>query len=140
MKQSIIYGIVGLVIGAVISGAVVATQITASSKKAISNTTPTAMVPSNDDMGQMDHSQMSVDDMSMGAMMTELQGKSGDEFDKVFLQAMIAHHYGAVDMAKAAKTDAGHQELKDLADEIISAQDKEIKQMQQWQKDWGYTQ
>ncbi len=135
MNKSIVYGIVGLLIGAVLSGTVVASQMTAQS-----TSDTKAVVPANDSMGKMDHNQTSMGQMSMDAMMSELEGKTGDEFDKVFLQAMIAHHYGAVDMAKAAQTDAGHDELKELANEIISAQEKEIAQMMQWQKDWGYTQ
>ncbi|OYX52854.1 hypothetical protein B7Y92_04595, partial [Candidatus Saccharibacteria bacterium 32-50-13] len=33
---------------------------------------------------------------------------------------------------------AQHQELKDLTKAVVSAQTQEIKQMKQWQKDWGY--
>jgi uncharacterized protein (DUF305 family) len=136
MKQSIIFGIVGLILGAVISGSVVANQL--GNNTANSNVSPTAAVPNS--MDGMSHGEMSMGDMSMGDMMMELDGKTGDDFDKVFLQSMIMHHQGAIDMANAAKERAGHEELKQMADDIISAQDAEIKQMQQWQKDWGYTQ
>ena len=78
--------------------------------------------------------------MSMGEMMAsmnaELEGKSGDEFDKAFLSEMIMHHEGAVEMAEAALTNAKHQEIKDLAKAIISAQNQEISQMKGWQKSW----
>lgn len=76
--------------------------------------------------------------MSMTAMTAELKGVTGDAFDKKFLSEMIMHHQGAVDMATMAATQAKHQELKDLASSIISAQKGEITQMQQWQKQWGY--
>src|SRR3989344_3084461 len=39
-------------------------------------------------------------------MVSGLFGKSGDEFDKVFLTMMIVHHEGAVEMARAAPRDA----------------------------------
>lgn len=73
---------------------------------------------------------------SMDAMMTGLQGKTGDEFDKAFLSEMIMHHEGAVDMAEAALRDAKHQEIKDLASAIITAQTKEIGMMKGWQTQW----
>ena len=72
----------------------------------------------------------------MDGMMQGLDGKTGDDFDKAFLSGMITHHQGAVEMAEAALKDAKHQEIKDLAKNIISAQNTEIKEMQDWQKAW----
>lgn len=74
----------------------------------------------------------------MGEMNDTLMMKSGDDFDKAFLSEMIAHHQGAIDMAKAAKTKAKHEEIKKMADDIINAQTREIETMKQWQKDWEY--
>ncbi|MBY0473420.1 DUF305 domain-containing protein [Patescibacteria group bacterium] len=85
---------------------------------------------------------MMMDDNGMGMgnamddMMVGLSGKTGDDFDKAFLSEMIVHHEGAVSMAKAALTDAKHPELKQMAQNIISAQTTEIQQMQAWQKSW----
>lgn len=73
---------------------------------------------------------------AMDDMMAGLEGKTGDEFDKAFLSEMIMHHQGAVQMAQAALQHAKHQELKNMAQEIISAQTREITQMQEWQKSW----
>ena len=72
----------------------------------------------------------------MKGMMMGLEGKTGDEFDKAFLSEMIMHHEGAVEMAQAALANAKHQEIKDLAKNIISAQNKEIADMQKWSTDW----
>lgn len=72
----------------------------------------------------------------MTAMNAELEGKTGDAFDQAFLAEMIVHHEGAVAMAQLALTNAKHQEIKDLAKAIVSAQNKEIAEMRAWQKAW----
>lgn len=81
-------------------------------------------------------------DNSMASSMQETAGtlkkKTGNDFDKAFITEMIAHHQGAIDMAKLAKSNAKHEEIKQLSQEIVTAQEKEIGQMKQWQMDWGY--
>lgn len=62
----------------------------------------------------------------------------GEDYDRLFVANMIEHHQGAVDMAKLALTNAKHQELKDMAQDIVSAQTKEIDDMKSWQVAWGY--
>ena len=74
----------------------------------------------------------------MASMNDELKDLTGDAFDKKFLELMISHHQDAVDMAMPAETNAQHQEVKDLAKAIISAQTAEIDQMKMWQKGWGF--
>ncbi|OYW85246.1 hypothetical protein B7Z17_02645 [Candidatus Saccharibacteria bacterium 32-49-10] len=80
--------------------------------------------------------------MDMGGDMVEmqnkLQGLTGEEYDKEFLKQMILHHEQAIEMSRYAATNAKHQEIKDLASAVISAQTTEINQMKQWQKQWGY--
>lgn len=73
---------------------------------------------------------------SMEEMSAALQGKEGDTFDQAFLKEMIIHHEGAVEMANLARTNAGHVEIKQMAEAIISAQEAEIAQMKQWQMNW----
>lgn len=75
-------------------------------------------------------------DHAMGGMISGLSGKTGDAFDKAFLAEMITHHEGAVVMAEAALKDAKHEEIRTMAGAIISAQTAEIKQMQDWLKEW----
>ena len=53
---------------------------------------------------------------------------SGD-VDTDFAQMMITHHNGAIAMAKLADDRAGHEELKELAGQIIEAQEREIEVM-----------
>jgi uncharacterized protein (DUF305 family) len=78
---------------------------------------------------------MAGDMMNMSDQLVDLTGSA---FDKKFLELMIEHHQQAVDMSKYADANASHAEVKDLAIMIISAQEREINQMKQWQKDWGY--
>lgn len=84
--------------------------------------------------GDHDAMRMSMDDMS--AM---LEGKTGDAFDQAFIEGMIPHHQGAIDMAREALKSAKHEEIKAMARAIISAQQQEINQMEQWLEAWGYT-
>jgi len=78
------------------------------------------------------------DGMSMSEVTGSLQSKTGDDFDQAFIVNMIEHHQSAVDMAELSASNAKHQEIKDLSNDIISAQNKEISDMRQWQADWGY--
>lgn len=75
---------------------------------------------------------------SMSQMVSSLEQKQGEEYDKAFLSEMIGHHQAAVDMAKLSAGKAHHQEIKQLSNEIIKAQEQEISQMRQWQAQWGY--
>lgn len=84
-----------------------------------------------------DHSSMGMMN-DMASMTDKLKGLSGDAFDKAFLSSMIEHHQSAINMAYSGQTNAQHQEVKTLTKAIVDAQSKEIVQMKQWQKDWGY--
>lgn len=76
---------------------------------------------------------------SMSEMTDALRNKTGDDYDKAFINYMIEHHQSAVDMAELSAQNAKHDEVKQLSNDIIDAQKKEIDQMRQWQKDWGYS-
>jgi uncharacterized protein (DUF305 family) len=56
--------------------------------------------------------------------------------DETFLAAMIEHHEGAVDMAELALEGAEREEIREMAQEIIDAQEAEIDQMQAWLDEW----
>lgn len=129
-KEAVLYGVIGLLVGVVATWGVAAVSV---------NNNYTGMMnmmgmhTTTNNQGMMDN-----DNMSMSQMMAGLQGKTGDNFDKAFLSEMTMHHQGAIDMANLARTSAKHQEIKNMADDILSAQSKEIDQMQTWQTDWGY--
>ena len=69
--------------------------------------------------------------MAMGDM--EISSDTSRPFDQRFIEAMIAHHEGAIAMAKDAQQKAEHQEIRELSQAIITAQESEIEQMKQWQ-------
>jgi len=56
--------------------------------------------------------------------------------DEEFLAAMIEHHQGAIDMARIALERAEREEVRRLAEEIITVQQAEIEQMRTWQREW----
>ena len=72
-------------------------------------------------------------DMAMGGMLTDeqmtaLSNASGADFDKLYLQGMIAHHEGAIEMAQMI-LGSNNAEAKALAEAIISSQTAEIEKM-----------
>jgi uncharacterized protein (DUF305 family) len=72
--------------------------------------------------------------LDMGTMM--ISDDTSKPFDQRFIEAMIPHHEGAIAMARDAQQNAEKQEIKQLANAIITAQEAEITQMRQWLKDW----
>jgi uncharacterized protein (DUF305 family) len=74
----------------------------------------------------------------MNDMSSDLQNRTGADFDENFVAMMISHHQGGIDMAKLAETRAKHDEVKQLSKDIISVQTKEIAEMEKWQQDWNY--
>ncbi|MFD8564522.1 DUF305 domain-containing protein [Streptosporangium canum] len=72
---------------------------------------------------------------AMPGMMTEedmvkLQAAKGAKFDRMFSKLMIAHHKGAIVMAKSEQEQGSNPEAKELAKAIETAQQAEITQMQ----------
>jgi uncharacterized protein (DUF305 family) len=59
-----------------------------------------------------------------------LRAATGAEFDRLFLEGMIKHHEGAIDMA-ADVIDSNSAEVAELAKAIIAAQEAEIARMQE---------
>jgi uncharacterized protein (DUF305 family) len=80
------------------------------------------------DMQGMDHSNM---DMGYEGMMaaSEMLMEGGEYSDERFIDAMVPHHQGAIDMAEVALENAEHLELPQLADNVISTQQAEIEQL-----------
>ena len=72
-------------------------------------------------------------DMAMGGMLSAdefkaLENATSAEFDKLFLEGMIAHHEGAIDMTQMI-VDSNNAEAKALGQAIISSQTEQIEYM-----------
>ncbi|MGV9612081.1 DUF305 domain-containing protein [Nocardia xishanensis] len=61
--------------------------------------------------------------------MSALQAASGAEFDRMWLEMMIQHHAGAIDMAKTELADGVNPDAQALARSVITAQEAEIATM-----------
>lgn len=95
-------------------------------------------VPNDSDVMNQ-HGMMGGSTMHMGMMddetdMTRLE--QADDFDKAFVEEMIPHHQMAVMMANMLRTGTNRPEMKQLAEDIISAQTKEIDEMRSWYSEW----
>jgi uncharacterized protein (DUF305 family) len=69
---------------------------------------------------------------SMKTMMNDMHVKPTGKPDEDFARMMIPHHQGAIDMAKVELQYGTDPELRQLATDIVAAQDKEIAQMKAW--------
>ena len=81
-----------------------------------------------------DHGASAEMDADMPGMMSAdemeaLEKASGAEFQTMWLEMMIDHHEGAVEMAEAEVKDGENSKATRLAEEIISAQQDEISTM-----------
>jgi uncharacterized protein (DUF305 family) len=75
--------------------------------------------------------------MMSGDHMKMMETMSGKDSDTHFLDMMIPHHDGALTMSKDALQKAEHAEIKTLANNIIKAQEAEIKKMNDWKTAWA---
>ena len=104
---------------------------------------PRPMTGPSQDMGHdMDHGSSTTggsagDDFGMGELMTmsdadlaALRAASGVAFDRLFLQQMIAHHHGAIEMADVEIGQGRYPQTLALAGAIKADQTAEIAEMQ----------
>jgi uncharacterized protein (DUF305 family) len=69
---------------------------------------------------------------SMKTMIKGMNVKPTGDPDKDFVLMMMPHHQGAIDMAKVELQYGTDKELRQLATDIVTAQEKEIAQMKDW--------
>lgn len=90
-------------------------------------------------MGGMDDGSMGMGGMDMGGMdmegmsaedMTALDAASGSEFDRMWLEMMVIHHRGAVEMAQTEIAEGSNADAVALAEEIADSQAAEIEEME----------
>ena len=80
--------------------------------------------------------QASIGVATPAAALPDQEMPSMDEFDHLFIDLMISHHQGAIEMAIVAQERAEHPEIRQLAGEIIAAQQPEIVEMTGWRNAW----
>ena len=89
-------------------------------------------------MQGMDHEEMNgggkssdMKDMNHGGagMASGMVMENGKYSDEAFIDAMVPHHEGAVEMAEVAMKNAEHEEIRRLSEDIVSAQEAEITQL-----------
>ncbi|MFW2236975.1 DUF305 domain-containing protein [Rhodococcus opacus] len=85
-------------------------------------------VPTPDMSGM--HGMNHGDGMMSADQMDALMALSGTEFDRQWLTMMIEHHEGAIDMANTELADGESPEARQMATDIVTAQQKEIADMQ----------
>ncbi len=73
-----------------------------------------------------EHSKM---DSGSGGMASGMLMENGRYSDKRFIDAMVPHHRGAVEMAEVALENAEHEETRQLSKAIVSAQEAEIEEL-----------
>ena len=76
------------------------------------------------------HAGHTMDGMLSKSEMEKLRSAKGAEFDRLFLEGMIKHHQGAIEMAKIV-TDSTNQSVMKLAEWIVTSQALEIDTMKE---------
>lgn len=64
-------------------------------------------------------------------VMKQLESAKGQKFDKLFVEGMIAHHNGAVEMARTEQTDGADPEVKKMAAHMVIHQRGEVALLQE---------
>lgn len=82
----------------------------------------------------MDHNMDGAGGMMMSGMMSaadmaRIGNATGTDFDRMFLEMMVLHHEGAIEMAEQELADGKYRATKDLARAVITGQQAEIEEM-----------
>ncbi|GAA3462816.1 DUF305 domain-containing protein [Saccharothrix longispora] len=76
---------------------------------------------------EVDHASMP--GMATDAQMAALEAATGAEFDRLFLQLMIAHHEGALRMAVDLLSNGSDVRVEEMANDVVASQSDEIARM-----------
>lgn len=139
-KEQVWYGVGGLVLGILLVNLIMpgtwrGNRMNSNTAQCGPNgcslgTTQTGLIMGGGMMGTGGAGMMNGSVGNGAAMMT------ATDIDKAFINEMIPHHKMAVMMATLLKSRTTRPEMMKLADDIISAQTKEIEMMQGWYTNW----
>lgn len=108
-RDPLLYGILGFLIGAIVVWIIISSSV------------------NTNNLGLM---------RMMGMQYLGNTIQSSNSIDAHFMEQMIPHHEDAIIMSELALKKASRQEVKDLAQDIIDSQSKEIEKMKKWYKEW----
>lgn len=122
----------------ILVAASLATALSTSAVLAQDNTMHQGHDMSSTDHSTMDHGAM--DDSPSSKAFAEANAKMHTDMavpltgnaDVDFVQGMIPHHQGAIDMAKIVLEHGKDPEIRKLAEDVIKAQEGEIAMMKEW--------
>lgn len=123
----------GLMVAAIAASGI----ITACSTAAQNQTQPSSSTATDTASNQpMDHGSMNHGNNAMDHSAMDL-GPADAEYDLRFIDAMIPHHRGAIEMAKEAEQKSKRPEIKSLARNIIVNQNREENELlRKWRSAW----
>ena len=92
------------------------------------------MPSAKDDPSAFDHGEHG--HASMHGMLTDeqlhaLEDATGEEFDRLFLEGMIQHHRGAIEMADAVAKRGSDVRVTEMAEEMVIGQGAEVDRMEE---------
>jgi uncharacterized protein (DUF305 family) len=76
------------------------------------------------------HDMSDMEGMMTAEQMDALAAATGTDFDRMWLEMMIAHHEGAISQSEMVKANGSNPDVLALADQIITAQQAEITEME----------
>lgn len=85
--------------------------------------------------GMMGHGDTGMHMMSMEGDLDALG--TAQDFDLEFISQMIPHHEMAIMMARMLLASTDRSEMKELADNVITSQSREIEMMRSWYQAWS---
>lgn len=107
------------------------------------------MPADHDKMAGMEHGKMAMGGMAMmknttanpyaeaGMAMHHKMMVTGADASETWTRQMIEHHRGAIAMSKIAVAKAGDKETRDMAQNTVAMQEKDVAELEAWLKRHG---